>query len=1503
MNVNELELTKLLVYGTTSPGSDPNTHIRQDAQASVAEPRPSVTYSMFDYMTTGAGRYALPSDAPLIRTFFLDSISPFPKLTDGIYTATTVRDSLGLESADNNGSLRFSVSQYTLDPASDDFIERAYVFGSTNFVISENNLVFRVNNGIYTVENVEVRAFNDNFDFQSSNPIAATASFFLNQAFDPYGLIPVVNGVTTSVEIKYDGGGRTDPVYTGSEYLADRAYMLLAYDPSLAAAEFAGALAGLATNTGYLGAINSDLLFRYYTADGKKIVYGTPGNDSITPLSAEATIDLYSRYQMVGGTGNDTIKGGNYADELWGGPGNDTYLLQTTGGVDTVIDHSGTDQIQIDGAAVSGEFRPAFDAGRIYYSADKAYELRPMLDGEWRVSARDAGTGEYKAVAGLGGWLPGEFGITSNPAGTEEHPAPGRVTLSLPVSTHYLQMDGSLSLDKGVQFDGGTKSDSFYGSNYSDVISTGGGTSNYVINTYLGDDKVQGGDGRDFIRTGSNGFSTTSSDNDLALGGAQSDVLLGGYGSDQLWGDAADGWQAAGADSGGRGDWLGGENGNDSLYGSRASDVAFGGAGEDLLQGGAGDDLLLGDAQYAPYAGATAMAYSASLTDAYRWSSATGGMVKLPAGSYSSDPVVVASANAFNWSWSVAGDDYALSTPAGFASAQRLAAGGGGDVLDGGLGNDWMAGQTGDDWLDGGEGDDILYGDDVDGLMAAADQGNDTLLGGAGNDRLFGGGGDDKLTGGPGDDAVYGGSGKDTYYFNQGDGHDTVVDPDKDSALLFGPGISQKDITLKLGSLALVFGNGDEVHIAGLDPADVFNSSSVGVFGFADGTSLTLDGLLARGFDLAGTAAGDQLTGTNATDRIRGLAGNDALAGGAGDDTLDGGAGDDSLSGGAGGDTFLFGLGGGRDTVEDFSATAAERDAVQFGAGVTAGMLAWSREGNDLLATVGAGGDQLLVRGYFAQDAAAGQTAKTLLLADGGGWTRDQVLAALNPDTPPVLAAAIPGQAAAEDRPFSYTVAAGTFADADAGDTLAYTAARADGTALPSWLAFDPAAQTFSGTPSHADAGGLAIKLTATDSFGASVSAAFTLTVDAVAPTLTIGGASHADEGSPYALAIGGASPPADGPLAYQVDWGDGSAAQTLDAAALSALGGVAAHVFADGGAARTVTVVATDSDGDTATQTQAVAVNNVAPTLAVDGGGKVYAGSPYLLHLGAVADPGQDTVTGYTVSWGDGGSDSYTAAQVAAAAGNVSHTYAGGPALRHIAVALADEDGTYADAGAKTVAVYGAVKLGDAPMPMTTPTDWSNPWTASGVSLSHKADYAASGEAWTPVKLSGLGATTLAGGDLFGGDLGVSGQSQPTNNAARQEIDGAEALRFALGQDAHEAVVTLSHLFRHDDGLPNLDEAGRLQAFKAGLLVGELTFQGDRADGQKQATLAVGGGFDALVFTSGAYDSGHRFVPGAYAKDDGSFGGAPSASGGALHGSDYLVDILLIGVSPAASL
>ena len=52
--------------------------------------------------------------------------------------------------------------------------------------------------------------------------------------------------------------------------------------------------------------------------------------------------------------------------------------------------------------------------------------------------------------------------------------------------------------------------------------------------------------------------------------------------------------------------------------------------------------------------------------------------------------------------------------------------------------------------------------------------------------------------------------------------------------------------------------------------------------------------------------------------------------------------------------------------------------------------------------------------------------------------------------------------------------------------------------------------------------------------------------------------------------------------------------------------------------------------------------VNNVAPSIAISGAASVNEGSPYSLTLGAVTDPGTDTVTSYVVHWGDGNSDTY---------------------------------------------------------------------------------------------------------------------------------------------------------------------------------------------------------------------------------------------------------------------
>ncbi|WP_183941607.1 Ig-like domain-containing protein, partial [Sphingorhabdus rigui] len=100
------------------------------------------------------------------------------------------------------------------------------------------------------------------------------------------------------------------------------------------------------------------------------------------------------------------------------------------------------------------------------------------------------------------------------------------------------------------------------------------------------------------------------------------------------------------------------------------------------------------------------------------------------------------------------------------------------------------------------------------------------------------------------------------------------------------------------------------------------------------------------------------------------------------------------------------------------------------------------------------------------------------------------------PNRTPTVSLVVPDQGSAEDAAWSYQVPAGTFSDVD-GDTLTYTATLSTGAALPSWLSFNAATRTFSGTPTQDFAGNVSLTVTASDG-SASVSDTFVLTVSAV---------------------------------------------------------------------------------------------------------------------------------------------------------------------------------------------------------------------------------------------------------------------------------------------------------------------------------------------------------------------------------------------------------------------
>jgi len=326
------------------------------------------------------------------------------------------------------------------------------------------------------------------------------------------------------------------------------------------------------------------------------------------------------------------------------------------------------------------------------------------------------------------------------------------------------------------------------------------------------------------------------------------------------------------------------------------------------------------------------------------------------------------------------------------------------------------------------------------------------------------------------------------------------------------------------------------------------------------------------------------------------------------------------------------------------------------------------------------------------------------------------------------------------------------------------------------------------------------------------------------------------------------------------------------------------------------------DEDGThTNVASKAITVNNVAPTIALAGAAAVNEGATYTLTLGAVTDPGADVVTSYVVNWGDSTQSTY------ATAGNVTHVYADGVGdiSRTITVDLVDEDGIHSGAGSKNITVNDVtaptiIHLGDASGLATTlnPYVWAPFWTDAAVDISHKADYANAGEVWTPVNLSALGSATLLGGDLYAGDLGVSGKNLATSTIS-QELSGAEVLRFDLDNAASRVTVDLTKFYVDDDAnVFNYNEAGRLQALDAqGNVVAEVTFVADSTSGNKTVTLDHGDGFSSVVLTAGAYN-GSNFVFGAYANDAGAFATAPY-NDGKLHGSDFLLDSIEFQLAP----
>lgn len=98
-----------------------------------------------------------------------------------------------------------------------------------------------------------------------------------------------------------------------------------------------------------------------------------------------------------------------------------------------------------------------------------------------------------------------------------------------------------------------------------------------------------------------------------------------------------------------------------------------------------------------------------------------------------------------------------------------------------------------------------------------------------------------------------------------------------------------------------------------------------------------------------------------------------------------------------------------------------------------------------------------------------------------------------NVNDAPILNSDLPTLRMFVDGSFIYTVPGDTITDPDSGDILNYSATQADGSALPSWLSFDAATHTFSGSPASPET--VSVRLGAMDTGNQDASTVFDIVV------------------------------------------------------------------------------------------------------------------------------------------------------------------------------------------------------------------------------------------------------------------------------------------------------------------------------------------------------------------------------------------------------------------------
>jgi Ca2+-binding RTX toxin-like protein len=501
------------------------------------------------------------------------------------------------------------------------------------------------------------------------------------------------------------------------------------------------------------------------------------------------------------------------------------------------------------------------------------------------------------------------------------------------------------------RLDGGEGNHPLYGGGRDDMLIGGAGddqilgddAADQLPGELHGNDQLDGGDG-----------------NDTLLGGGGDDRILGGAGDDWLAGEDQDDTTAASTlqgddqlDGGAGDDTLVGGHGADALRGGSGDDLLFGGEGDDVLEGGTGLDGLKGGAGDDRYVIRAGDVLPVQLADGVQLAESIDDRE-------GRNRLVLADGTAVTGLTDAGNGDLLLSLGAG-RLVVRDALRGSLAAVESAAGTQSLADLA------------RLHLDSTVALGSSA--AGQALLGGRRADQLSTAHAGTRLDGGLGNDvySVDAERGGLVFALREGDGVDRLegwaaldrASGRAENVVELGPGIARDSVHLRAADngqrLALAYGSaGDQA---------VFRYGTSGSDGTGtplapfdrvrldDGSSLTLQELLQQGVHIAPAPF---MQGTVLNDRFSGDAGSNTYAGGLGDDT------------------YLFGRGDGHDTVSATGQGEADRETVEFRAGVTPADVLFVRHGTSLLVRIRGTADELAFGDAFGANPIA-----ALRFADG----------------------------------------------------------------------------------------------------------------------------------------------------------------------------------------------------------------------------------------------------------------------------------------------------------------------------------------------------------------------------------------------------------------------------------------------------------------------------------------------------------------------------------------